>query len=153
MLATPASVTIASIGMSCGWGWMVSSWPRSWPTPMVSGFGSIAARIRVIVAAAVAEPEASAIEADQRYQERGWPHDLPFCRDRDVPDAAAKRRPGVPSPELERLLFLDHDGERGTAAPLDEPADQRVRTDLAPERPVEPQKRVREVRKMLLHEL
>jgi hypothetical protein len=38
-------------------------------------------------------------------------------------------------------------------APLDQTADQRMGTNLAAKRPVEPEKRVRKVRKMLLHEI
>ena len=56
----------------------------------------------------------------------------------------------APSPELERPPPLDDDREGGARTLRQVAADQPVETDLAPEQPVDPDERLRELREALL---
>src|SRR3954451_16383026 len=77
----------------------------------------------VEIAAAIAEPIAGAIEADERREHECRNDDLPLFRDWNVPDAVDKRLAGTPGAVFERAFLVDHgrqcDRAPGTDGPVD----------------------------------
>src|SRR5690606_5270865 len=104
----------------------------------------------VVIAAAVAQAIALFVEADQRHQQNGRPHHFALRRDGYVPKAALEPVARAPGAKLERTALLDHGGQRGLGALLDQATDQLVQADLAPDRPVEADELAAELRKARL---
>src|SRR5690606_29468997 len=104
----------------------------------------------VVIAAAVAEAITLFVEADQRHQQDGRPHDFSLRRNGYVPEAALEPVARAPGAKLERPAFLDHGRQCGLRALLDQATDQLMQADLAPDRPVEADELEAELRNVLL---
>ena len=131
----PASVTIASIGTSKLCGWIVSSDLELEADADRQRPRRQARQRPVEIAAAIAEPIAGAIEADERREHERRHDDLALFRDRDVPDAVDERLAGPPGAVFERAFLVDDDRQRdrapGTRPPSRSAAADRTRRETA----------------------
>src|SRR5690606_6777644 len=87
-------------------------------------------------AAAIAEPVAGGIEADDRGEHDIRQNEVPLCRDRDVPDAARQRIARLPEADFQRPALFAPARQRPPPAASCALGKQRPQVRLAAEGPV-----------------
>ena len=91
----------------------------------------------VIIAAAIAEPGAAAIEAEQRHQDDvGLDLRSAFLGRQRAETGLVERRALLPEPKFQRLFVAEHHRQADGLARIHQPADQRLEVEFVADRPV-----------------